>query len=174
MKYTLLTSTLVTALSATAVFASDEDVLPLETDKTEFFRNAAGWTVHKNITRQSCFISRTDDAGGAIQMGLTKDQNYGYLGAFVKDFDVEEGDKEVAILVNGNLYVGTSTGTNDLSGNYKGGYVLVDNKNFVKDIEASDELIAYPDAPYQVILKLEGAKTALYEARKCMEEFAEN
>ena len=105
-------------------------------------------------------------------MGLTRDKEFGYVGAFVKDFEPEEGAKAIGVIVNGNLYVGESSPvTLEMSGGYKGGYVLVDNAQFVKDVEASTELIAFPDAPYTVTLNLKGAKTAIYEARQCMKEF---
>ncbi|MFY0691304.1 MAG: hypothetical protein JXR14_05195 [Paracoccaceae bacterium] len=98
----------VTLASASVAHASDADVLPTVNDEIEVFRNAAGWTVYKNITSQSCFISRSDEVNSAIQMGLTRDKEFGYVGAFVKDFEPEEGAKAIGVIVNGNLYVGES------------------------------------------------------------------
>ena len=179
MKSLYLACAAAVALSASAAFASDDDdtrpaqdVLPTVGDAIEPFRNARGWTVYKNLSRQSCFITKSDeDEHSAIQMGLTLDQRYGYVGAFVKGIEPEEGNKHIAVIVNGNLYVGEGTVLEqELPSGLRGGYFLTDSKKFVKDLESSKELIAFPDSPFVVTMDLKGIKPAIYEARECMKE----
>lgn len=169
-KFNLICAAVAFAVAAPA-FAGDEDVLPMSTDEITMYRNAGDWSVHQNLTRKTCFISRSGENGGLIQMGLTKEEDYGYVGIFSKNLDVEEGIKEIAILVNDNVYVGHSKGvTHNLEGGYKGGYVLGQGKEFRMDLEKGEELIAFPDSPYVYIVNLKGSSNAIYEARKCTNE----
>ncbi len=161
---------------ATMAMASDEEaypeaeVLPEASDEIEKYRNAGDWSIYRNMTRGSCFMTRTDDYGGAVQMGLTKDGNYGYVGVFVKGAEVEEGVKDIAIVVNDNIYVGESSSATHIEGDYQGGYILSNNKQLRLDLEKADEMIAFPDAPYMVTVDLKGSRNAIFEVRKCTEE----
>lgn len=151
--------------------AADTDVLPATGDKVETFISTKYWTVFKNNTRQSCFIEwRAENS--VVQAGLTLDQNAGYLGAFLKDADPQAGDQDVAIVLNGNVYVGSaSTVSGDLSGGLKGGYIVVDNPRFLSDLEEAREFVAFQGAPYTVTVKLKTPKNAVERARECMETF---
>lgn len=162
------------ALSMPAA-ASDEptsihDVLPAATDTIEEFRRAGDWVVFANQTRNTCFMVRTDDFGGAVQMGLTKAGDYGYIGMFVKGAEIEDEIKDISILVNGNTYVGEANPALHLEGGYKGGYVLSNNTDLRYDLGKADELYAFPDAPYMVTVDLKGARNAIFEVRKCTTE----
>lgn len=159
-------------LSAPMAFAADEDVLPATGDDIEVYTHTNDWTVFKNNTRQSCFITWSEDGSTAVQMGLTADKEFVYLGAFVRDLEPLEEGSVVAIVINGNTYVGGSTTVRQtLTGRYKGAYVLSNNPQFIKDIEEAEELIAFPDAPYRVTVTLDGARGAVIEGRKCTVSF---
>lgn len=157
--------------SASIANAQDDAVLPTTDDNVEVYWNAAFWTIFKNNSRQSCFIEWRSETT-AVQAGLTKDLSSGYLGAFIKDFETVEGDRAVAILLNGNLYVGTSTTvTQTLSDGFKGGYVLVNNPRFVSDLEEASEFVAFPDSPNTITVTLKTPKNAIDRARECMGTF---
>jgi hypothetical protein len=158
-------------LAAAPVLAADEDVLPVNTDDISKYRIAGDWEVRQNETRGSCFISRSDAEGYLVQMGLTKNAEYGYIGIFKKGADVTEGSEMVAIALNGNLYVGeVSKLVHGASGDYKGGYILANNKNIRLDLESASEMVVFPESPYTVTVNLEGVRNAIYEARKCTRE----
>lgn len=154
--------------AATPALAADQDILPLNTDEIAQYRNVGDWVVHQNITRGSCFISRSDDAGHLVQIGLTRDSDYGYIGIFQKGVELEEGTNAVAIVVNGNLYVGESkTVAHGASEGYQGGYVLANDKQLRLDVEQQGEMIVFPDKPFTVTVNLDHVRNAIYEAREC-------
>jgi len=154
--------------------AADQDVLPLNSDEIVQYRNVGQWVVHENRTRGSCFISRSDDAGHLVQIGLTKDSDYGYVGIFQKGIELQEGTNAVAILVNDYLYVGESKAVvHGTSGGYDGGYVLAEGENrkqLRRDLEKQKEMIIFPDKPYAVKVNLDHVRNAIFEARACTKE----
>jgi hypothetical protein len=157
--------------AASPAMAADQDVLPLSTDEIAHYRDVGDWVVHENRTRGSCFISRTDEAGHLVQIGLSKDSDYGYIGIFQKGIELEEGTNAVAVLINGNLYVGESkTLVHGASGDYQGGYVLAKDENRKQlrlDLEKQKEMIIFPDKPYTVTVNLDHVRNAIFEAREC-------
>lgn len=160
--------------AATSAIAADQDVLPLSTDEVAHYRDVGEWVVHENRTRGSCFISRTDAAGHLVQIGLTKDREYGYIGIFQKGAELEEGTNDVAILINGNLYVGTSKSVvQGASDDYQGGYVVASDQNRKQlrlDLERQKEMIVFPDKPFTVSVNLDHVRNAIFEARECTEK----
>ena len=113
-------------------------------------------------------MSKTDSEGNVFQLGLASNNQYGYVGVFTKnDVSVEDGDVELAILVNDRLYTGEGTGLTNLEDGYVGGYVLSDNPQFAQDIMDGDTLTAFPNSGNKYIVNLEGSKRALKTARKC-------
>ena len=161
--------TVVMTLTAAPVLAADEDVLPLNTDEIAKHRNVGKWTVHENRTRGTCFISRSDDAGNLVQMGLTKNTEYGYIGIFKKGADVTEEDEMVEVFINENLYVGSARKlVHGASGDYKGGYIMANDKQVRLDLERAREMVVFPESPYTVTVDLTGGvRNAIYEAREC-------
>lgn len=157
--------------AASPAVAADQDVLPLNTDEIAHYRDVGDWVVHENRTRGSCFISRTDEAGHLVQIGLSKDSDYGYIGIFQKGIELEEGTNAVAVLINGNLYVGESKAlVQGASGDYQGGYVLAkdDNRKQLRlDLEKQKEMVIFPDKPYMVTVNLDHVRNAIFEAREC-------
>ncbi|SLN46011.1 hypothetical protein ROA7450_02249 [Roseovarius albus] len=171
MKKFYNTCAAIAVVLASPAIASDADVLPSADDDIAIYRTAGPWTVYQNNTRKHCLIAQKGDNGGLVQMGLSKSGDYGYVGAFSQSAEVQEGLKEVVVLVNDNVYTGEASGVGTgLEDGYKGGYIRVNNPNFVKDLEKEGEMIAFPDTPYIYTINLAGTKNAIYEARKCTEE----
>jgi len=161
--------TAVIALAATPALAADEDVLPLNSDDIGKYRNVGEWTVHENRTRGTCFISRSDESGNLVQMGLAKNTEYGYIGIFKKGADVTEEDEMVGVVINDNLYVGSARKlVHGASGDYKGGYIMANDKQVRLDLERASEMVVFPESPYTVTVDLTGGvRNAIYEARQC-------
>ena len=166
-----------TALTALAIVcaaplsAATDDVLPASGDDISKYRDAGAWTIHQNATRGSCFASYRSTNDAIVQFGFTKSEKMGYLGLFSQTAMVTDGDQKIAVIANGNLYVGEASGVGaNLKDDYKGGYILVNNPEFVKDIEAGKELVAFPESPQSYIVDMRGAKAAVYEVRKCTGE----
>jgi hypothetical protein len=164
---------------ATASFASDDAypeaaVLPEASDVITDYRRAGEWMIYANETRGTCFMTQVDDFGGAVQMGITKSGEYGYIGLFVKGAEVEEGIKDIVISVNDNIYVGESNSATHLADDYEGGYIISDNTQLRYDLGKAEELYAFPDAPYMVTVDLKGARNAIFEVRKCTSELQES
>ncbi|PSL21957.1 hypothetical protein [Shimia abyssi] len=158
-------------LGASMAHAADENVLPTAGDSVETYWSAKYWTVFKNNSRQSCFIEWRSE-NSVVQAGMTKTQNAFYLGAFLKDVEPTEGDNDIAISLNGNVYVGKSTSVSrKLSGGLNGGYIVFDNPQFVRDLEEAREFVAFQGSPYTVTVKLKTPKNAVDRARTCMEGF---
>ncbi len=158
--------------TASMAYAADEDVLPLSTDQIEEFWKATFWTIYKNNTRQSCFIEWRGETS-VVQAGLTKAQDAIYFGAFLKDFEpANQGEQPIAIVINGNLYVGgTTTVSQNLSEGFEGAYILVTNPQFISDLEEAREFIAFPDSPNTATVKLTTPRNAIGRARDCMASF---
>lgn len=171
MNIRMTTVTLLLLGAVAPALAADQDVLPLNSDEIARYRNVGQWVVHENRTRGSCFISRSDEAGHLVQIGLTRDSDYGYIGIFQKGIELEEGTNAVALLVNNNLYVGESKAVvHGASGDYKGGYVLAtgpSGKQLRRDLETQKEMIVFPDKPYTVTVNLDKVRNAIFEAREC-------
>lgn len=163
--------TAILVFAAAPVLAADEDVLPVTTDEIADYRDAGEWMVRENRTRGTCFISRSDASGNLVQMGLTKNAEYGYIGIFKKGADITEEDEGVAVVLNGNLYVGNARKlVHGASGDYKGGYILANDKQVRLDLESAREMVVFPESPYTVTVDLKGVRNAIYEARKCTRE----
>jgi len=156
---------------AAPLSAATDDVLPSGSDDISKYRDAGAWSIYKDETRGSCFASYKSEQGAIVQFGFTKDEGTGYLGLFSQAAAEQNDNVESAFIANGNLYAGMAMGTGaSLEDGYNGGYVLVNNPEFVKDIEAGQELIAFPETPQTYIIDMRGAKAAVYEVRKCTQE----
>jgi len=164
--------TAIMTLVAAPVLAASEDVLPINTDEIAKYREVGEWTVHENRTRGTCFISRSDASGNLVQMGLTKNTEYGYIGIFKKGVDVTEDDEMVEVFINDTLYVGSAKKlVHGASGDYKGGYILANDKQVRLDLERASEMVVFPESPYTVTVDLTGGvRNAIYEARECTRE----
>jgi hypothetical protein len=162
----------VVAAAGTTVLAGD--AVPSSSDKFSIFGQVQDWTIYSDATTGSCLAERTDSFGNAIQMGLTRDREHGYVGVFTTaETDIKSG-QEVVIAVDGVLFVGTSTGilSGKLKDGYSGGYVVTNNPNFVTAIAEGRELVAFPERTGSFVVNLDGTKAAIAEIRKCNQTFA--
>ncbi|MEM9910770.1 MAG: hypothetical protein AAF922_08305 [Pseudomonadota bacterium] len=162
-----------TALSFTTTSAqaqSAQEVLPLTTDDLEMYRSWDKWQIFSNNTRGHCLGTKSDDSG-VLQMGVTADETMGYVGVFVKA-DVEQGESNaIAVKVGDEIFVGETSGpVGDLGDGWHGGYILANNKDFRKAIEANNTMTAFPDQPYSVDLNIKGANNAIYEISQCSQK----
>lgn len=129
-----------------------------------------GWNVYIDQEKQSCLIEAVDSAENVVQMGLTEDHNFGYLGVFTKgETDIKAGEKEaVAILIGENLYVGEAMGMRgNITKGYSGGYVVSDSPELVRDIEQQYVMTVFPEKEYAFVIDLAGTKKAIAMAREC-------
>ncbi|MEM6577742.1 MAG: hypothetical protein AAF678_04565 [Pseudomonadota bacterium] len=156
---------------APASAQSAQDVLPLTTDKLEKARTWDKWTITRNLTRGHCIGTKADDSG-TLQMGVTADETMGYVGVFVPG-EVDPGIKELVIEVGEQTFTGTSSGpVGNLGTDLNGGYVLANNQNFRKAIEANEFMTVYPDTASAVQLNIKGANAAIFEIAKCSQKLA--
>lgn len=148
--------------------AAPEDVLPQHGDEISKFRHANGWTIRQNMTRKNCFASYQTGSGAIVQFGFVEDESAGYLGLFSSNAATPKVNQEVAFIANGNIYTGIATGVGaSVSDGYKGGYVVVNNRDFARDIAKGKELVVFPETPEAYIVDMSGAGIAAYEVRKC-------
>jgi len=169
---TLATSTVASEQENTSDHqrSAEAEVLPEASDDVERYRAAGEWTVYANLTRKTCFMTRLYDNGGAVQMGLTKNGEYGYIGVFVKGAEVEGDIDDVTALINDNIYIGKGYPATHLADGYQGGYILANNTKLRYDLGKGEEMVAFPDTGYGVIVDLKAAGNAIFEVRKCTEE----
>lgn len=161
----------IAAVSATAGMAAD--AVPPGSDGFTKHSEVEGWTVYIDNERNSCLIERVDEAGNVVQMGLTKDHEFGYLGVFTKaDIGIKKGKKEkVYIDIDGTLYWSEAT---DMKGNitdgYSGGYILANNPAFIDDIAKKYTMTVFPKKEGAFVVDLKGTYKAIEAARKCNAE----
>ncbi len=158
--------------SASAVPTLAQDVLPSSGDSFTIYGEVEDWTIYLDNDRGTCLAERSDIEGNVIQMGLTKDQKYGYVGVFTKaDIDTK-GRQEIAIAVDGEVFAGESHGikSKKLGGEYSGGYILTNNPDMVTAIANGKTLVAFPEKTGAFTVDLTGTKRAIEEARKCTQE----
>jgi hypothetical protein len=167
------TLSVLACIVALPAFSAADDVLPTAGDEIEKFRSAGDWVIYRNVTRGHCFASKAGDIG-LIQMGFTKDEGAAYLGAFLQDWPVEEGTRPIHVVVNDNVYKGDVSAVTQASNGWSGGYILVNNKDFVRDVEKADELVAFPDSPNTFILDMSDSANTIFEIRKCTDEMRES
>ncbi len=165
------TLTAIALVCATPFAAAAQELLPTRGDTISNFRSAGAWEIRKNETRNLCFASYKSESGAIVQFGFAEGEEAGYLGLFSQAVENVPASQEIAVLANGNLYVGEATGMGpSIEDGYEGGYIMVNNPEFVKDIEIGQELVAFPDMPNSYVVDMRGAKNALYEVRKCTTE----
>lgn len=163
---TLIAATSVAVLSAMGAYA--DSPLPKASDVLVRYGEVEGWTVYQNQTRGDCVIVR-DDGPNAVQMGVTANQEVGYLGVFTKvDIGLKSGaQSQIFVSLGGNLYEGVVTDT-AAGGGYSGGYILTDNPNFKRDVAKQYEMIVFPETVGAFVVDLKGTFKAMAMGRKCL------
>jgi hypothetical protein len=165
---TFMTFIAATLLPAVAAYA--ENPVPKASDVLVKYGEVENWTVYANQTRGDCLIVR-EYGPGSVQMGVTADQEIGYLGVFTKaDIGLQNGTRsEVSVSVGGNVYSGAATSTKgELKGGYSGGYILTNNPDFKRDVAKKYEMIVFPETTGAFIVDLKGTYKAMAMGRKCL------
>lgn len=158
------------ALAAPAAFA--DEVLPGSDGFTKWGQEG-DWTVYVDVGRKSCLIERVDENENVMQMGLTKDHTFGYVGVFTKaDVGLTSGKEKIRLSLDGNLYEGELVKTKHLSDGYVGGYVISKNLEFLSDLEKKHEMVVMPKHENAFTVSLDGTHKAIEAAIKCNEEQA--
>ena len=170
-----MTRTSATVFAAALLFGvapcamAEESPIPLSGDTFTVFSEVEGWTVYSDSQTGTCLIERTDDAGHAVQMGLTKDRQFGYIGVFTQGELPKRDSDEIIVLIDDKLFTGKvgPLSSKKLASGYSGGYLLTDNPNFVTAIAEGKQLIGFPDSPVTFTVDLTGTKAAIEAAREC-------
>jgi hypothetical protein len=170
---TLIAATSVGLSSAMAAYAQDQNPLPKASDVLVRYGNdVEGWTVYANQTRGDCLIVHSDGPS-SVQMGVTANQEVGYLGVFTKeDIGLQNGTKsDIFVSIGGRLYSGVATSmSGDLKGGYSGGYILTDDPNFKRDVAKQYEMIVFPETKGTFVVDLKGTFKAMAAGRKCLKQ----
>jgi hypothetical protein len=168
---TLIAATSLALLSATAAYAQDANPLPKASDVlVRYGDDIEGWTVYTNQTRGDCLIVRSDGPS-SVQMGVTADQQVGYLGVFTKqDIGLKNGNtSDIFVSIDGNLYKGVATSTSgELKGGLSGGYILTDDSKFKRDVAKKYTMIVFPETKGTFVVDLKGTYKAMAAGRKCL------
>lgn len=132
----------------------------------------AGWHVMVDIARGTCLIERSGVDNNVIQMGMTRDGSFGYIGLFSQNA-AALGDGEirpVIIELGENVYYGSVVGVaGQLRGGYAGGYVVTPDIAFFEDIARQFDMIIRVADLEPIQVNLSGTLDALETARECME-----
>lgn len=148
--------------------------IPSGSETLTVYAEVEDWTIYSDSATMTCLAERRDDAGNAVQMGLTKDKEFAYIGVFTHgELPKRDGDK-VIIAIDGVTFSGEvkRISSKKLSEGYNGGYLLTNNPDFVKAVAEGKELVAFPESPVAFIVDLTGTKAAIETARKCNSETA--
>ena len=162
---TLMMSAVV-ALGTTGV-ALASDVLPKDNAEFEKWGEESGWNIFVDKSRDACLIERMDENKNVVQMGLTKDKEFGYIGVFTLE-PVDLSDGKLHLSLDGKKYWGESTvAPKRLVGGYTGGYRLANNPNFVDDVMKKYVMTVEPEDANTFEISLDGTFKAIEKAREC-------
>ena len=163
---TLAAATAVALSSAVAAYA--ESPLPKASDVLVKYGEVKDWTVYANKTRGDCVIVRSDGPN-SVQMGVTANQEVGYLGVFTKlDIGLKSGDQsQVFVSIDGHPYTGVVTSTY-AKGGLSGGYILSDDPKFKRDVAKKYKMIVFPETKAAFVVDLKGTYKAMAMGRKCL------
>ncbi|RWO29515.1 hypothetical protein [Mesorhizobium sp.] len=168
---TLIAATSVALSSAMAAYAQDQNPLPKASDVLVRQGNdIEGWTVYANQTRGDCLIVR-QDGPSAVQMGVTANQEVGYLGVFTKeDIGLQNGKtSDIFVSIDGQLFKGVATSTSgELKGGYSGGYILTDDPKFKRAVAKRYKMTVFPETKGAFVVDLKGTYKAMAMGRKCL------
>ena len=166
-KIKLLTAAAIATMVSTQL-ATASDVLPSSDSTFRMWGEESGWNIFVDEGRNACLIERVDENANVVQMGLTKDHEFGYLGVFTKNADVQGRKEPIVLSLDGNLYSAEARKkTKNLAEGYVGGYFLANNPNFVEDVMKRYEMIVFPEDAYAFPVSLDGTMKAIEAARKC-------
>ena len=169
----LIAATSVALSSAVAAYAQNQSPLPKASDVlVRYGDDIEGWTVYENQTRGDCLIVR-QDGPSAVQMGVTANQEVGYLGVFTTvDIGLQNGNtSDIFVSIDGQLFKGVATSTSgELKGGYSGGYILTDDPKFKRAVAKRYEMTVFPETKGTFIVDLKGTFRAMAAGRKCLKQ----
>ncbi len=191
---------LVTIAAAAFAFtpaAFAEGVLAKSGDQFSLHSTVGNWRILADHTKMSCLAESVDANGNVVQMGLSDNREFGYLGVFTKmtleqlgfnlpaeadskamgkPTDPTKGEspvewpQELTILVNGHTYSGAMNSTQaELSDGYHGGFILANNPDFAKDVAMGQTMVAFTNVGNGVAIDLTGTHDAMEAAKACTE-----
>ena len=102
---TIIAAASIVLSSSMTAYAQNQNPLPKASDVlVRYGDDIEGWTDYTNQTRGDCLIVRSDGPS-SVQMGVTADQEVGYLGVFTKqDIGLKNGNTpEIFVSIDGNL-----------------------------------------------------------------------
>lgn len=149
--------------------AHAEGPVPESSDALSVFTKDGDWTIYADNSRDTCLAERVGPDGNVMQMGIMPNQTEGYVGVFTPA-DIQIAPKQkIEIAVDGSVFAGEARGLVSLgmSKQYKGGYVVSNNPEFVNAIANGRELIAFPNVTGSFIVDLTGTKRAIADIKKC-------
>ncbi len=153
-------------MAGQTAYASD-NVLPSSDSTFRAWGEEAGWTILVDEGRNACLIERVDQNENVVQMGLTKDHEFGYFGVFTKNAEVKNKE-DIVLSLGDNLYTAKARGkTKNLADGYVGGYLLTNNPHFVEDVMKQYEMLIFPEETYAWIVGLDGTMKAMEAATEC-------
>ena len=164
----VLAAVLVALSFATA--ASAQNPVPDASDKLVQYGEVGGWTIYANQTKGDCLIVRSFGPS-SVQMGVTANQDVGYLGVFTKeDIGLQNGTQsKVFISIDGRHYGGEATSTSgELTRGYSGGYILSDDPNLKRDLAKRYKMTVFPETKAAFVVDLKGTYKAMAAGRKCL------
>lgn len=166
----VMSLTAAATLAVVATFASaTSDVLPAPGTAFTPYGSVEGWNIFVNEERKTCMIEKVDAAENVVQMGLTADRGFGYLGVFTKaDIGLDEGEEGVVVLIGENIYAGSARRiTSGLRDGYTGGYIVSDSPDFVDDLMQQYTMMVMPETDFAFVINLDGTMKAIEAAREC-------
>jgi hypothetical protein len=141
--------------------------LPKDNAEFEIWGEESGWTIYVDKSRNACLIERVDENANVVQMGLTKDKDFGYVGVFTQA-DVDFKDNTLHLLLDDKAYYGEAAAApKNLAQGYKGGYLLANNPDFVDDLMKRFNMTVMPEDKNSYVVSLEGTFLAIEKAREC-------
>src|SRR6185295_3413585 len=167
-KFIALIAAMSVALFAVAAYA--DNPLPKASDVLVKYGEVEGWTIYTNQTRGDCLIVR-QDGPSAVQMGVTANQEVGYLGVFTKeDIGLQNGNtSDIFVSIDGQLFKGVATSTSgELKGGYSGGYILTDDPKFKRAVAKRYKMTVFPETKGTFVVDLKGTFKAMAVGRKCL------
>ena len=104
-------------------------------------------------------------------MGVTANQEVGYLGVFTKeDIGLQNGNKsDIFVSIDGRRFKGVATSTSgELKGGYSGGYILTDDPKFKRAVAKRYKMTVFPKTKGTFVVDLKGTYKAMAMGRKCL------
>lgn len=163
-----LTNTIVAA-SILATTSAHAQTLPTGADSFSVYSEVEGWTVFIDHARGTCIIERNDGTN-AIQMGLSADGEFGYMGVFTtNETNITQGEvAEISIEFEDQRYVGQVAGRyGSLSGGFSGGYIRTQDEGFVDNVARQYTMTAIVGGSDPIEIDLTGTLKAIEAGREC-------